>query len=248
MTDFYEANAEWYAALIASWREGTDAVLRDMVGSLGGGDVVDIASGVGTALPVLRSLGAGRLFAVEPSRSMRAGLMTTIASDPELMRRTTVVAGGVLEALDELPQRWSAAVLLNAVGHLSDSDRRQLWVALGERLEPGARFVLSLQPPQQVTVVPWTDFGSVRIGERELRSRGRAEPVDDTHVLWTMEWSLLDATGALLETRTAEHAWRVLTADVLTEEAASVGLHAVHTEHDMVLAFEPATSDRAPCD
>lgn len=89
--DFYSSNAEWYPALVAAWQGHTASAIRNLVGPLVGGDAVDIASGVGSYLPVLHDLGAGRIFAVEPSGSMRAGLMTTIAADPGLMRRSTIV-------------------------------------------------------------------------------------------------------------------------------------------------------------
>ncbi|EWS82149.1 methyltransferase [Brachybacterium phenoliresistens] len=238
--DLYTANAEWYAALVAPWQESTASALRSALGPLQG-DVVDIASGVGTALPVLRELGAARLFAVEPSASMRAGLMTTIAGDPTLMRDTTVVPSGVPEALDRLPPRWDAAVMLNAIGHLDDDARMHLWAALGGRLRPGGRFALSLQPPGTVTAIPWTDFGEVAIGENRIRTRGRADPLDGTRVTWTMEWSLLDAHGDLLERRRASYPWRALSREVLVREAAARGLRAVGPAPDSpLLALERA--------
>lgn len=225
--DFYAANSEWYAALVASWQSDSSSAVSSLLGAIDGGDVVDIASGVGTCLPLLRRLGAERLFAVEPSASMRAGLMTTIACDPDLMRRTTVIAAPVPEAVKELPARWSAVVMLNALGHLDDETRVSLWATVRERLRPGGRFILSLQPPESVMTIPWTDFGTVQIGERRLTTRGQAEPLDDAHVLWTMEWSLTDAADKLLEKRTAHHPWRVLSRTQLSEEAAGWGLATV---------------------
>ncbi|MBK7821969.1 MAG: hypothetical protein IPJ61_13085 [Tessaracoccus sp.] len=118
--DFYTDNAEWYAALVAGTRGELDAAVRDLLGPLPGGAVVDIASGVGSCLPALQDLGAERLFAVEPSRAMRAGLMTTIAHDPELMSRTTIVPMAFPQALEHLPSQWSAGIMFNAIGHLED--------------------------------------------------------------------------------------------------------------------------------
>lgn len=221
--DHYTENAEWYAALVAGMREGTNAAVGSLIGSVEGGTVVDIASGTGICLPLLHRLGAGRLCAVEPSASMRVGLMTTIAADPDLMVRTTIIPAPVPDALDLLPERWDAAVLLNAIGHLDDQGRARLWEALRDRLVPGGRFVVSLQPPADVTTVPWTDFGEIPVGEHRIRTRGGAEPSDDTHVVWTMEWTLLDAAGEVLTQRTATHPWRVLTRTELDAEAASWG-------------------------
>lgn len=237
--DFYRNNAEWYAALVAAWQEPTEAAIRALIGPLAGGDVVDIASGVGSSLPVLGSLGAGRLFAVEPSQAMRAGLMATIAGDAELLRRTTIVPAAFPDAAAVLPPRWSAAVMLNAIGHLDDAARAILWETLHERLVPGGRFLVSLQPPERAVAVPWTDFGEVAVGEHRITTRGQADPVDDTHVVWTMEWTLRNAAGAALTTRTATHLWRALSRDDLAGEAAGHGLSPVADgDGAAVLAFE----------
>ena len=222
--DGYAANSEWYAALVASWQDHNDSVVGSLLGRIEGGAIVDIASGVGTGLPLLRRLGAERLFAVEPSASMRAGLMTTVAADPDLMARTTVIASPLPQALNELPDHWSAVVMLNAIGHLDDVTRTALWAATSDRLRAGGRFVISLQPPDAVTTIPWTDFGPVQIGERRVATRGQAEPVDDAHVVWTMEWTLTDAVGEVLDQRRASHPWRVLSRAQIGDEAAEYGL------------------------
>ncbi|MGP5655756.1 class I SAM-dependent methyltransferase [Candidatus Corynebacterium faecigallinarum] len=230
--DFYSANAEWYAALVAPWQESTAQALHALIGPVLGGDVVDIASGTGSALPVLRDLGAQRLFAVEPSRAMRASLMATVAGDPDLMRRTTIIPAPFPQASSDLPDRWAAAVMFNAIGHLADAERTILWRTLDERLVSGGRFVVSLQPPAEVTEIPWTDFGEIAVGEHSIRTRGHAEPIDETHVRWTMEWVLSDAGGTVLTTRTAQHPWRVLSRQILAEEAAQQGFDIVESAPD----------------
>lgn len=238
-TDMYDANAEWYAALVAPWKEDTERTLREALGEFAGGDVIDLGSGIGSSLPVLCELGAERLFAVEPSAAMRVGLMTTIAADADLLARTTIIAGGVPDAFDQLPDTWQAATMLNAIGHLGEDARAALWSALAERLVPDGRFVLSLQPPATVAEIPWTDFGTFAVGTRQLATRGRATVLSETHVEWEMEWSLLDADGAVLETRSARHPWRVLTPDELTAEAEAYGFVLLpHGGADSFLAYE----------
>ncbi|WP_296139792.1 hypothetical protein [uncultured Tessaracoccus sp.] len=222
--DFYAVNAEWYAALVAPWRDDADRLLTSTFDRIDGGVAVDMASGVGSALPTLGRLGAQRLFAVEPSTAMRVGLMTTVAGDEALLRSTTVVPAPMPAALDVLPDVWSAAVMLNAIGHLGDDERAALLAGVGERLRPGGRFVVTLQPPEAVTSVAWTDFGAVQVGEHRLTTRGHAEPLDASRVLWTMEWTLTGADGGLLDRRTAHYPWRVLSRAELVEEAAQWGL------------------------
>ena len=237
--DFYTVNAEWYAALVAPWQDDSDRTLSELLGHIDGGVVVDMASGVGSALPMLRRLGADQLFAVEPSAAMRVGLMTTVASDEALMRTTTVVAAPMPDAVATLPDEWSAAVMLNALGHLSDDERAVLFEAVGQRLRRGGRFVVTLQPPDHVTSVAWADFGTVHVGEHRLSTRGQAEPLDESRVLWTMEWSLTNEEGSLIDRRTAHYPWRVLSRAQLTEEADTCGLAVVDgAGTDLAIAFE----------
>lgn len=230
VTDSYSVNAEWYAALVAPWQDGMDSAVRTLLGPIDGGAVVDIASGVGTGLPLLHELGAQRLYAVEPSEAMRIGLMTTVARDPKLMGVTTVVPHAFPQASELLPAEWSAGVMLNALGHLDDTDRETLWATVASRLVPGGRFVLSLQPPEAVTEVPWADFGSVHIGDHVLQTRGKADPLSDTHVEWTMEWTLMDQDRAVIDSRATTYPWRVLSHDQVVDEASRHGLVEVHGE------------------
>lgn len=141
--------------------------------------------------------------------------------------------------MTQLPEQWSAVLMLNAIGHLEDGDRATLWKTLAGRLASGGRFVVSLQPPEKVEQVPWTDFGEVMVGENTIRTRGKADPLGDTRVLWTMEWTLLDASGDTITTSTATHPWRVLTRGDLTDEAARHDLVPVDGPDDApVFAFE----------
>lgn len=223
-SDFYAHNAEWYGALIASGRAERASVVRHLLGEVRGGDFVEVGAGIGACLATWRDLGAARIHAVEPSPSMRIGLMTTVAADPDLLARTTILAGDLASALVRLPARWAGAAMLDAVGHLDDDARAHLWRTLAERLAPDGRFVLTLQPPAEPTAIPWTDFGAVGVGEHEIRTRGRADPAGERRVDWTMEWSLHAADGELLDRRSAVSRWRTTGADDVVAEASAVGL------------------------
>lgn len=222
--DFYAVNAEWYGALVADWQAPSDEAVRSLLGPCPGRVAVDVGSGTGSVLPLLRDLGAQKLYAVEPSAAMRAGLVATLGRDRDLLARTTVVRAGVPEAFDRLPGQWDVVTMLNVIGHLDDDARGRLWSELSERLTEDGRFVVALQPPETVVEVPWTDFGAVRIGEDEIRTGGAATPVDDRTVEWTMQWTLVNADREELETRTAVHRWRALSIADLEAEAQQVGL------------------------
>lgn len=238
--DFYAGNAEWYGALVAPGLPAMHTAIRQLIGTLEG-DVVELGAGIGACVPVLLAAGAERIYAVERSRSMRVGLMSTIAADPNLLRRTTIIAAGIPEALDELPARWGGAVMLNAIGHLEDAARLELWAALRERLTAGGPFVVSLQHPETPIRIAWTDYGTVGVGERSVRTRARAEPIDERHVGWTMEWSLLDAEGTVLDRRSGVSRWRTQSPGELVEEASSFGFELAESVPDVgAYAFRSA--------
>lgn len=96
--------------------------------------------------------------------------------------------------------------------------------------------------PGSTRISPRTLIRDSRVGNHRIRTRGRADPVDSSHVEWTMEWTRCHADGAVLDIRTARHRWRVVSRDDLTEEAARHGFEPVGpTTSTPFLAFQRAT-------
>lgn len=228
--DFYQHNAEWYAALVAPQLPAVrDALTRLLAGPLPAGAAVEVGPGVGATLDVLLDAGAQSIYAVEPSGAMRVGLMTRVALDPRLAASTTIMPGTVDAMVHHIPREWSAVVMLNALGHLDPEAEERLWDEIARRLVPDGRVVIGLQPPQTPVDIPWTDFGSTQVGQHTLWTRGSASATGPASVDWRMEWTLRDAQGEVLDTRAATSSWRTITVDALTQAAEGAGLEATGT-------------------
>lgn len=223
-TDQYRVAAEHFDLLIGdAWRylrPVLAAALTDVDATAG--PVLDIGAGTGIGSRTIAELvPAADIVAVEPSPSLRVGLFTRLADDPDLRSRITVLPGAALDV--ELPERISGAVAMNMIGHLSPEERAELWQRLAERLAPGAPLVVNLQPPARVEAVPETDFASVTAGRRTYRGRGSARPDGDARVIWTMTYQVVDGLTVVGE-NTAEYQWWVLDEEGLAAELRTAGL------------------------
>ncbi|MFH8442985.1 class I SAM-dependent methyltransferase [Streptomyces sp. NPDC018026] len=162
--DDYAVTAEFYDVLQAEQDAARVRHLygRDVAAARVG--VLDIGAGTGRVTEMsLRESRAG-VHAVEPSRAMRAPLMTRLAALPSALRQRVTVHP---HALDEAALREVAdvAVCHNTVACLAPDARRALWPALAGALVPGGSLVLQLPPSR----LPDTDvvrlFAPQRIGE-----------------------------------------------------------------------------------
>jgi cyclopropane fatty-acyl-phospholipid synthase-like methyltransferase len=129
------------------------------------GPVIDIGAGSGLATMVAATtLPDAEIVAVEPSPALRAVLLAKLVADPDLARRVTVLDGDVQHA--PLPPRFDTVIAMNMIGHLSPADRRDFWELCAQRLAPGGRIVLNLQPPDRPEPMPNAVFNTVVIGQR----------------------------------------------------------------------------------
>ncbi|MBF0697400.1 class I SAM-dependent methyltransferase [Actinomyces bowdenii] len=247
--DFYTSNADIYGALARAFTPSINAALGEILAAARAGDepALDLGAGIGTALPALAT-GRRRLYAVEPSAAMRAGLMAAIAANDELAERTTVLAGTLDQVARLLPRRLGAITALNVIGHLDDEALAGFWELVGERLMPGAPVIIALQGPLDGAALPWTDFGTTRIGDLAYRTEGRAEAAQDGVVTWTMRWTITAAAhpdedsddgagggGEVLQTREATTSWRIRTPEELAAQAATAGCRPGPARPDLLL-------------
>lgn len=238
MTDFYAANADLYAAISLSGLSGQLAALRAVVDAPFDGAVVEVGAGLGTALTTLAAMTSGALYAVEPSKYMRIGLMTTVAGSEALRKRVTILPGALREIGCSLPDALAGIVALNVLGHFEPAELDAFWRFAARRLQPGGQLVVGLQPPFGPTEIPWTDFGETRIGERAYRTAGAASVTSDGVAQWTMRWTIHDARGEELERRQASTRWTVIAPENATDAARAAGLRASGQSADgTVLGF-----------
>ncbi|MFG3142824.1 class I SAM-dependent methyltransferase [Streptomyces sp. NPDC048211] len=166
--DDYSVSAEFYDVLQAR----QDAI---RVGELYGADVRNARVGVldvgaGTGRVTLMSLDESRVgvHAVEPSRAMRAPLMSRLASLPVEARARVTVHGETLDEA-ELYGVADVAICHNTVAGLPPAARHTLWPALARALVPGGSVLLQLPPsrlPEEETVrvfppqrIGWHEYG-----------------------------------------------------------------------------------------
>ena len=224
MADFYASTADIYAAVSVPGLPGQLSALRSVVTSPFDGPVVEVAAGVGSALTTLVELTSDAVYAVEPSAHMRIGLMTTVAADPTLRERVTVLPGTLGQCDDQLPDEVGGIVVLSALGHFEPTELEDLWQFAARRLVPDGQLVVGLQPPLAPFEIPWTDFGESRIGNRIYRTAGTASILAEDLAEWTMRWTTHDVDGVELERREASTQWAIVGPDQVTRAATRVGL------------------------
>lgn len=106
-----------------------------------GGNIVEIGAGTGLLTTSLADLTPAEIFALEPSASMRAVLLSRLSSRPELLSRVTVLPCDALSIrLDEPAQ---AVVMINVMYALEPDYRRRLWPVLAGVPETGGLLVFT---------------------------------------------------------------------------------------------------------
>lgn len=224
--EFYDRTAEFVGVLLpAAWR-GLDAALSEALSGLdvSGGPIVDVGAGtgIGTAV-VAAAVPAAEILAIEPHQALRTALLARIAGDDALRERVTVLDTDLLAA--PLPERISALVAMNVIGHFPPADRRRIWALLAQRLTPQGRAVLNLYPPTSPAHVPATPMAEVTIGRRKYTGTAAAEPAGDDAITWTMTYLVSEDGHTRTEFSATDH-WYVVDSEQLAAELA---------EHDLRL-------------
>ncbi|GAB7045064.1 class I SAM-dependent methyltransferase [Catenuloplanes indicus] len=212
----YDAQAEHYDLLTAPMWSVLAPLLSTALRGLDPrhGPAADIGAGSGRGTALLARLHPHlEVIAVEPSASLRTALFTRVGGDVDLSRRVTVLADTAAGAV--LPPRLSAVLLANAVSELSPRHRRDLWRTAAQRLAPGAPLVVNLGVPggEPQTVV--------RVGRREYRNTGEAEPGEPGTVRWTITTEVRDGDTVVQRVVSRHVSWRLTTAELCRELAAA---------------------------
>ncbi|APU15351.1 class I SAM-dependent methyltransferase [Actinoalloteichus fjordicus] len=222
--DEYEISGEFLDLLIAPHWHALAPALQDALVGVDdtAGPVLDIGSGSGRALPMIDAvLSDAEIWASEPARTLRSILLATVAASPRLRDKVTVIDHTPLAAA--LPDSLSAVVAINVIGHFTPTDRGRLWDLLAERLAPGGRMVLNLQPPSTPEPVPETAPSSVHIGRRRYEGRGRAEVAGPDSVTWRMTYRVYH-DEVLQAEHQVDYDWWVLNEATLRSETTARGL------------------------
>ncbi|MFI7122107.1 class I SAM-dependent methyltransferase [Amycolatopsis sp. NPDC049868] len=233
--DFYHRTAEYVAVLLRQAWRALGPALADALSDLdtSGGPVVDIGAGTGLGTAVLAAaLPDADIIAIEPNPALRTALLARCVEDDDLARRVTVLGTDAHSA--PLPDRLSAVIAMNVLGHFDPGERRALWEILDGRLIPGGRALLNLQPPTTAVTVPTTPMARVRIGGLEYFGAAAAEPAGPDTITWRMTYRV-ERQGDVVTELTASDLWHVITASALADEVAEYGLRLAVTdpEHEL---------------
>lgn len=222
---FYDRAGEFVGVLLPAVWQGMDAALTGALSGLDAGDdpIVDVGAGTGIGTAVIAAAVPGaEIIAVEPHRGLRTALLARIGGDDALRERVTVLDADLLAA--PLPERISALVAMNVIGHFPPPDRRNVWALLAQRLTPQGRAVLNLYPPAGPQHVPATAMADVRIGRLRYTGTAAAEPAGDDAITWTMTYRVVDDGHTHTEFSATDH-WYVFGPEQLAAELAEYDLH-----------------------
>jgi SAM-dependent methyltransferase len=219
----YAVNAPYYDLIIP--RDHWNAVAVALAEVLkGAGTIAEIGAGTGFfTQAMLESLGPDtEVFAIEPARIMRTGLVTRLAAlPPDAAARVTVLPEDALTAEPDAP--LDAVVLLNLVMHFGPDERARLWRRWAERLRPGGLLVVEAQYPQRAEEVPASVVPGAALGRHRYETRSHAVPIGESMIRWINTYRTLDG-DRLVREETAEFDCHVVPDETLAAELAEAGL------------------------
>ncbi|MFG1702479.1 class I SAM-dependent methyltransferase [Nonomuraea sp. M3C6] len=157
------------------WHEdGHVAVVRELLSPLLAGvrrSVIEIGAGTGLITELIARETPAEIYAVEPSLAMRSVLVSRLSSDPELLRRVTVLPCGARDV--EVDEPVEAIVMISALQSFSADERAELWRVLAGQLEPGGRLVFNWR--ERAAAVPGEPqvMGSYQVGRHVYEISGQ---------------------------------------------------------------------------
>jgi len=222
-TDHYVQSAEVYDILSSPhWQARRESVLSALqaVQDLSG-TILDVGAGTGTGLRIIAdAVPNAMILALEPSASMRVGLMTKVLLDEELRRRVTVEARPIQGAM--LPDKLSAALVCGCIGYLDRGERLEMWQTLANRIVPEGLVLADVMMWDRPQAVPSTRIAAVDVGELQYEMWVSGTPGDDDIMLWDMGCRILRREQILRSFHVVRE-WHTFGISQLMEEAAIAG-------------------------
>jgi SAM-dependent methyltransferase len=231
----YAINAPYYDLIFPRpARDALAGALRELL--RGARAVAEIGPGTGLFTEAVLDVLApgGEVFAVEPTRIMRAALVTRLARLPGAAERVTVLSEEALGAAIDVP--LDGVVFLNLIMHFAPSDREKLWRKWAAALRPGGLLIAESQYPQSAMAVAPSVVPGGRLGRYRYDTLTRADPIDDERIRWTMTYRTW-AKDILVREETAEFDVHVISDARLAEELTAAGLAPVASAPEGIQAW-----------
>jgi hypothetical protein len=202
--DFYDAVAldSWdtfgpkVTAALAPWAGRT-------------GVAVDVGAGTGLSTQVLAGTFAGEVLACEPAFALRASLMTRVTSDPDLIRRTTVLPWDAERMVEEIAEPLTVVTAFNMLGHLGDEMRSAFWAWLGRWLTSDGVALVGPIAEQDTGSHDGREMPlpSRSVGRLTYSATARAETIDRERGRWHLTWRVHHG-DRLIDERSSSFDWR----------------------------------------
>ncbi|GAA4071870.1 class I SAM-dependent methyltransferase [Actinomadura miaoliensis] len=219
----YAVNAPYYDLILplAHW----DAVAAALAGVLRNARrVAEIGAGTGHFTEAMLGFlpPEAEIFAIEPTRAMRAALVTRLARLPDAAaRRVTVLPEEAADAAP--PGDVDAVVLLNVIMHFGPAERARLWRRWADALEPGGLLVVEAQHPQKAEPVPPTEVPGRSLGRHRYETVTRADVIGDDMIRWVNAYRTWEG-DRLVREEVAAFDCHVISDERLAEELSAAGL------------------------
>jgi len=226
--DHYTQSAEWYDILSEQHWSTRHASVRNALrmGCLSANRVLDIGAGTGQALTVIAELyPQAEIHAIEPSASMRIGLMARILADAQLRKQVTVHPVDIAQAT--LPTDIDVVLVCGCVGFFDEATRQALWPRLAKSLTPAGAVLVDVMPLDKPQSIPESQVASVQVGQHRYDIRLSGQPIenDSESIRWHMRFVQSDGTQPI-RNFTIERNWRAFGLQKVLDEAGAAGFRA----------------------
>jgi SAM-dependent methyltransferase len=225
----YDVTAEFYDILHAADYLATTQRLLDRWLGTPTHAVIDVGAGTGLGTQMLARRTNVAVHAIEPSRSMRAVLLSRLAEHTEFLSRVQVHACGV-QSLN-LRGESDFALCLNIMGTFDPHERESALSALAGALVPGGRLVV--QRPPATAAAGCHELPSRMVGGQTYGGYVTATPLSDGEIAWRFTYRVTQ--GDVLVREEAEtFAGYMVGREEFDHELRNVGFVPVETDEPEV--------------
>ena len=222
--DYYTQSAEMYDILSEPhWETRKDTFIKSLkFMGVKTGNWLNIGSGTGQELSIIAQMFPDiHIFAIEPSASMRIGLMTRIMMLPEIQHQVTVIADTFQNTI--LPKSFSAAIICGCIGYFNQNDRKILWNKLANGLEKKGAILVDTMPFNTPCNISKILLNSKKIGNHIYEIYLSGKPIDQEAIRWNMNFKIIE-DDKVIRNFNIERDWYTFGIEQVLKEASREGL------------------------
>ncbi|HGN0250542.1 TPA: methyltransferase domain-containing protein [Proteus mirabilis] len=222
--DFYTQSAEMYDILSEQhWKTRENTFIESLyLMGINRGNWLNIGAGTGQELAILAQTFPNiHILAIEPSASMRIGLMTRLMMLPKIQHQVTVIADTFQNAI--LPKSFSAAIICGCIGYFDQNDRRLLWNKLANGLEEKGAILVDTMPFNTPCNISKIQLNSKKIGRHIYEIYLSGKPINEETIRWNMNFKIIE-DDKVIRSFNIERDWYTFGIEQVIKEASREGL------------------------